>query len=237
MCSGPLFVFNTRRQSHLGKQTPCAWLQDVSKKPEKRLCNARRKRDGQPCRGWAVSGSTKCRLHGGKSTGPRDPTKLKGNSNAVTHGIYASGFTDEEIAILDDVAALVGTLDQELKVARIELLRIQKAERRVLDAQTPNEEAKEGFELSEIRQTSETPQGGKKYPSDDVGGDALPHKRLVTKQEIIRKRPDFRMIKDRTLARIAKLEETRLKLLTGEVEEKLKIINKMLENLHGAAGT
>lgn len=163
---------------------------------------------------------------------------MEGNRNAVTHGVYAEGFTEEEQAILGDIAALIGSLDEELKVARIELLRIQKAELRVLKAQTPNEEAKEGFEFSEIRQTTERAGSRKDLGVDaEVGGDTLRTKPAVTRQEIIRKRPDFRALKDRALARIGKLEEQRLKLLTGEVDEKLKLINTMLENLQGATRT
>lgn len=32
-----------------------------------KVCNAKSKRDGQPCRNIAVNGSDKCRMHGGKS--------------------------------------------------------------------------------------------------------------------------------------------------------------------------
>lgn len=36
-------------------------------------CGARRKRDGEPCEGGVVPGRTRCRFHGGMSTGPRTP--------------------------------------------------------------------------------------------------------------------------------------------------------------------
>ncbi len=46
-------------------------------------------RNGQPCRGPAVRGQARCRMHGGgvskKGRGPGAP---KGNRNAVTHGLY-----------------------------------------------------------------------------------------------------------------------------------------------------
>jgi len=34
-------------------------------------CNAKSKRSGERCKAPAVSGKTKCRMHGGASTGPR----------------------------------------------------------------------------------------------------------------------------------------------------------------------
>jgi hypothetical protein len=37
----------------------------------KKLCGARRKRDGQPCVGGVEPGRTRCKYHGGMSTGPR----------------------------------------------------------------------------------------------------------------------------------------------------------------------
>jgi hypothetical protein len=39
-------------------------------------CGARSKRTGKPCRGAAMPNG-RCKLHGGKSTGPRMPERLK----------------------------------------------------------------------------------------------------------------------------------------------------------------
>jgi len=50
-----------------------------------RRCRARRKRDGEPCRGLAVGGRPVCRLHGGKGGAP------KGKRNgAFRHGRYSA---------------------------------------------------------------------------------------------------------------------------------------------------
>jgi hypothetical protein len=38
-----------------------------------RQCSAKSKRTGVQCRAPAVKGKTKCKTHGGKSTGPRTP--------------------------------------------------------------------------------------------------------------------------------------------------------------------
>ena len=41
-------------------------------KPRSRIrCGARRKRDGQPCQCPVVLGRSRCRFHGGLSTGPK----------------------------------------------------------------------------------------------------------------------------------------------------------------------
>jgi len=42
-----------------------------------RLCGARARTTGQPCRGLAVTGSPRCRMHGGKGSGA-----------PVKHGAY-----------------------------------------------------------------------------------------------------------------------------------------------------
>ncbi|RDU34700.1 hypothetical protein DRW41_22000 [Neobacillus piezotolerans] len=46
------------------------------------LCGAKT-RSGRPCRNPRFVGTGRCKYHGGLSTGPKDPSKLKGNKNAV----------------------------------------------------------------------------------------------------------------------------------------------------------
>ncbi|WP_407653329.1 HGGxSTG domain-containing protein [Brevibacillus ruminantium] len=46
---------------------------------EKKLCGAKT-RKGTPCQKAALANGC-CNNHGGKSTGPKDPTKLKGNKS------------------------------------------------------------------------------------------------------------------------------------------------------------
>src|SRR5699024_12421082 len=55
-------------------------------------------RRGEPCKNYAMANG-RCRMHGGKSTGPKDQ---RNNKNAVTTGEYESIWTD--------------TLDEEEKV-------------------------------------------------------------------------------------------------------------------------
>ena len=50
-------------------------------------CSAKSKRTGQQCRAPAISGKTKCRFHGGKSTGPKTPEGRQRCAQARTvHG-------------------------------------------------------------------------------------------------------------------------------------------------------
>src|ERR1700748_2183775 len=52
-------------------------------------CGARSKRTGKPCRGAAMPNG-RCKLHGGKSTGPRTPEGLARMRQAKTkHGKYS----------------------------------------------------------------------------------------------------------------------------------------------------
>ena len=53
-------------------------------------CGART-RGGAPCRGPAIRGKARCRMHGGKSTGPRTPEGLERSRRARwKHGSYSA---------------------------------------------------------------------------------------------------------------------------------------------------
>jgi hypothetical protein len=80
-----------------GKQTPHGkrrgWLKngnpagDPSTAPR---CGAKTRR-GTPCRGPKVRNRTRCRLHGGLSTGPKTPEGIERIRRAVTkHGRYSA---------------------------------------------------------------------------------------------------------------------------------------------------
>ena len=53
-----------------------------------RQCGAKT-RNGAPCRGKAVHGKARCRMHGGKGSGAP-----KGNRNALKHGGRSAAFRD-----------------------------------------------------------------------------------------------------------------------------------------------
>ncbi|WLR49579.1 HGGxSTG domain-containing protein (plasmid) [Halobacillus litoralis] len=69
----------------------------VKAKNGNQQCTAKSKQTGEQCKNWAVSGNTKCRFHGGKSTGAKtNEGKEKVSMNALKHGLYAKRFMDEE---------------------------------------------------------------------------------------------------------------------------------------------
>lgn len=78
-------------------------------------CGART-RSGEPCKRAPMTGKTRCKLHGGASTGAP-----KGNSNAVKHGFYSDALLPEEKALYE--RAEVGSLDDEIRLARVKLHR------------------------------------------------------------------------------------------------------------------
>ncbi len=72
---------------------------------------------GEPCKRAPSKGKTRCKLHGGVSTGP----KIILNQNAKTHGIYSTCLTDEE---RQDAAIIeIGNLDVAIRLAHIQLKR------------------------------------------------------------------------------------------------------------------
>ncbi len=95
----------------------------------------------RPCKNWAGFktdhvGEGRCHLHGGKSTGPTDPSKMDGNKNAVKTGEYEtlhySALTDEEKGLHDSLdtsprsQAVSGIKLSSIREHRI-LIRIKRA--------------------------------------------------------------------------------------------------------------
>ncbi len=82
------------------------------------LCGAKT-RSGKPCQKAPIAGRTRCRNHGGKSTGAKDQT---GNKNAAKPGsLYSKFLTPEEAAVHDQIE--LGKVDDELRFLRIRLTR------------------------------------------------------------------------------------------------------------------
>lgn len=80
-------------------------------------------RSGGECKKPPLKGKTRCKLHGGKSSGPKDAS---GNTNAATHGIYQQHLTDSEREMYN--ALELGKVDHEILLARIRLARTLAAE-------------------------------------------------------------------------------------------------------------
>ncbi|MDI2589857.1 HGGxSTG domain-containing protein [Pseudomonas sp. 681] len=83
------------------------------------LCGASKRGNGEPCKRHAIPGSSRCKLHGGKSSGPKEQ---RGNKNAAKPGsIYSQFLTDEENDILASIE--LGRVDDELRLTRVRLMR------------------------------------------------------------------------------------------------------------------
>ena len=90
----------------------------------KKSCGAKT-RSGEPCKNAPLEGKTRCKLHGGASTGPKKPAL--GNKNAAKPGsIYSQYLTPEEQIAFDSLE--LGKVDDELRLTRIRLARALAAE-------------------------------------------------------------------------------------------------------------
>lgn len=73
----------------------------MQNKPHAIRCGAKT-RSGEPCKNYAMPNG-RCRMHGGKSTGPRDKTKLKQNKNAEKHGFFSKYLPEDTLNILQEI--------------------------------------------------------------------------------------------------------------------------------------
>jgi len=87
-------------------------------------CTAKSKRTKEQCNSHAMKNKTKCRMHGGKSIGAS-----KNNTYGIKAGSVYSKFLSEEDKQLEQTSvSLLGKLDSELSIARIQLARALKAQ-------------------------------------------------------------------------------------------------------------
>lgn len=138
-------------------------------------------RSGLPCQSYAVLGGNRCRMHGGKGSGAK-----KGNLNAFSLGLYSDAILPEEQDIAPQIE--LGTVDKELRIARLRL-------RRVLQAELTEEEFKL---VSRVEQPA------------ILGG--IPVYEELIKTETFQNK-DFGPIVDRLMSRIESLERTRVDLI------------------------
>lgn len=178
-------------------------------------------RSGKPCRKWALANG-RCRLHGGKSTGPP-----KGSRNALTHGIYAQALRDDEPEIWHEVH--IEDVDDEIRLVKIQIRRTMIAMGEAIDA--PDDESV-GFMLQEVkRKNGEYTKPGKdgseplEYPGDDASdeelarfeesldqcGDGDGELKITRTAEVntTRKRPDYVEILNKLLGRLAQLMQAK----------------------------
>src|SRR5690625_2180142 len=97
---------------------------------DKKYCGAKT-RAGTPCKrpaGWGTNhvGEGRCKLHGGKSTGP-PPEKMKKNSNARTHGLFAKYLPEETVEIMESINEIkpLDILGTNIKMQFASIIRAQ----------------------------------------------------------------------------------------------------------------
>lgn len=167
------------------------------------FCGAKT-RSGHTCKNSAMANG-RCRLHGGKSTGPKNN---HGNQNAKKHGIYAKFITDDEWQAVGK--SELDTLDDELRLCKVRLLRALQAE---------NKQGNLGDEALElIRKTVEPP---------IIGGVPIMPDNDDDMAEIVEKsfeKRDYNSIIDRLIGRIQSLTVTRQDLVSKSIDIELKQI-------------
>jgi hypothetical protein len=125
-------------------------------------CGARTRAGGM-CRNRPIQGKKRCRMHGGKSSGPTVPHRPFDNTRAIKHGVYASRLLPGEVEWVPILRDQLGSLDDEAVLARILLLRALNAlttnaehvgmfviADRLLGRIVRIEEAREGLKLEEL---------------------------------------------------------------------------------------
>ncbi len=76
-------------------RVPMYWTKAIVAAREAPRCGAHARTTGKPCRGAAMANG-RCRMHGGKSTGPRTPEGLKKcRENRLVHGMRSKAHRDK----------------------------------------------------------------------------------------------------------------------------------------------
>lgn len=96
------------------------------------ICGAKT-RAGTPCKqkaGWGTNhvGEGRCKLHGGKSTGPKDKKKLKENKNAEKHGLFSKYLPAETMDLVNSIEDLntIDILWDNIKMQYAAIIRAQR---------------------------------------------------------------------------------------------------------------
>ncbi|MDE1010551.1 MAG: hypothetical protein OSB38_33300 [Paraburkholderia fungorum] len=105
-----------------------------------KACGAKT-RSGEPCKRAPMEGKRRCKLHGGASTGPK-----KGSKNAAKPGsLYSKFLSADERRIAASLS--LGTVDEEIRLTRIRLMRALRLEEERADtAELESEVEREGAE-------------------------------------------------------------------------------------------
>ena len=156
-------------------------------------CTAKSKRTGNQCRRYAIPGKTKCKHHGGRSTGPKNPNT---KNNAIkADGIYSQYLKADDLRNYAAAGDTIGSIDIELQLVKMQLAKVVKAQ---------SEMPPDDMQLEEIA-----------HGITDPGADnEAPTGQGQTKIKKTTKRRNFDALIDRFTGRIESLEKTRKELMS-----------------------
>lgn len=170
--------------------------------PGQRLCGAKT-RKGVPCKDIAMKNG-RCKRHGGKATGAKNPNVMPGAKAVTTFGIYSRFLSEEDQALY--LEAEIGSVDAELRLVKLRLARTVRARKEWEDSLKPDPTADQPVASAD----------GEDHLTlvevvDDQGIDK--EGCVHDLQKRIKRLPDFDKIEQACLARIESLEKTRKELL------------------------
>lgn len=82
-----------------------------------KLCGAKGKTSGKPCQRAPTKGKTRCKLHGGMSTGP-----TSGKRKLNSFGLYSDAISASEGEIWHDIP--IKGIEDQIKLARLRVRRL-----------------------------------------------------------------------------------------------------------------
>jgi len=198
------------------------------------VCGAKNK-SGGVCARLAMENG-RCKVHGGRNTGPKDQLLRPGKS--LANGLYADVLFPWEDDLYD--ACTVGTMEQEIKLMRIQLLRALDAQKRYEELRTALAQIDDPEDLDEVvlppglAQFLEVAVFDHKRRTG-VGDDGKPLEEVV--KQLTKKKKDYSDEIKWMLNLICKLELTHKELLK-EADFGGDTLTKIAEDLrafHGAA--
>ena len=188
-----------------------------------KICGAKT-RSGSKCQhkaghGTDHVGTGKCRLHGGASKGAP-----KGNKNAQKHGIYSTILSVQE---LDAARQMQGSIETELAIARIQLMRLLQKQNELGDEPALHEvhelctfidDTEPQSLLDKMKKSAK--ECGEEYDPDgdeDYIVEPEEKERSITQRRRVFQRRDFQYEITRLISLIAKLELSLLNMQQKQI--------------------
>jgi hypothetical protein len=140
----------------------------------------------------------RCKRHGGKATGPRNPNTGPATKAATTFGIYRQFLSDDDKVVYDAAAHQIGSVDTELHLMRLRLARTVKARMEW-----------EASLAAPVRSDGES----HLVLVEEVDDTIVFAETSTPTTKKVRRLPDFDKIEQACLARIESLEKTRRELM------------------------